>query len=76
MAKSHSCCHVSGAPSNLNALKTSAVQSADFSLMALYGLPVSSQPTATPIVAPVPLQVSDVHGPPGLDSLSTTVLRI
>ena len=76
MAKSHPCCQISAAPSNLHALKTSATQADDFSLMAVHSLPVSIQPIAAVAVAPVAFQNSDVHGPPGLESLSTTVLRI
>jgi hypothetical protein len=76
MAKSHSCCHISAAPSNLHALKTSPTQAGDFSFMAVHSLPVSGQSIAVPTVASATFQILDVHGPPGLESLSTTILRI
>lgn len=76
MAKSHPCCRISAMPSNLHAFKTSPVQSGDFNLMVSHSLPVSTQHLAVPMAAPVAFQVSDVHGPPGLESLGTTVLRI
>ena len=76
MAKSHPCCQISAVPTNLHAFKTSAVQSGDFNLLVSHCLLVSTQHLAVPMAAPVAFQVSDVHGPPGLESLSTTVLRI
>ena len=76
MAKSHSCCHSGAAPSDLQALKTSTVQSGDFTLGASHSLPVLTQLVTELFVAPAAFQVSDVHGPPGLESLTTTVLRI
>ena len=76
MVKSHPCCRISAAPSNLQALKTSATQIGDFTLMVSHSLPVSAQSITALTVAPVAFQISDVHGPPGLESLSTTILRI
>ena len=76
MAKSHPCCQMSAAPSNLHALKTSATQISDFSFTVLHSLPVSALCVPAPTVAPVAFQISDVHGPPGLESLGTTILRI
>jgi hypothetical protein len=76
MAKSHSCCQISAAPSNLQALKTSATQVADFNFMVLHSLPVSTQSIAVLTAASATFQISDVHGPPGLESLTTTILRI
>jgi hypothetical protein len=76
MAKSHSCCQISDAPSNLHALKTSATHVADFNSMVLHSLPVSAQSIPAETGASASLEISDVHGPPGLESLSTTVLRI
>ena len=76
MAKSHPCCQMSAVPSSLHALKTSATQISDFSLTVLHSLPTSAQSTAGLTAVLVAFQVSDVHGPPGLESLSTTLLRI
>ena len=76
MVKSHPCCQISVAPSNLQALKTSATQISDLTLVVSHSLPVSAQSIAAITVAPVGFQISDVHGPPGLESLSTTILRI
>lgn len=76
MAKSHPCCRITSVPSSLHAFKTSPVQSGDFNLMVSHSLPVSTQHLAVPVAAAVAFQVSDVHGPPGLEFLSTTVLRI
>ena len=76
MAKSHSCCQISAEPGNLHALKTSATQIGDFSFVVSHSLPVSAQSIAALTISPVAFQISDVHGPPGLESLSTTVLRI
>ena len=61
MTKSHPCCQMSAAPSDLNALKTSAVHSGDVSLMVSHSLVVSSQPIAGPSAAPVAFPVSDVR---------------
>ena len=76
MVKSHPCCRISAAPSNLQALKTSATQIGDFTLVGLHSLHVSAQSIAVLTVVPIRFQISDVHGPPGLESLSTTILRI
>ena len=76
MVKSHPCCQISAAPSNLQALKTSATQIGDFTLVVSHSLPVSAQSIPALTVEAVAFQISDVHGPPGLESLSTTILRI
>ena len=76
MVKSHPCCQISAAPSNLQALKTSATQIGDFTLVVSHSLPVSAQSIAALTIVPVRFQISDVHDPPGLKSLSTTILKI
>ena len=76
MAKSHPCCQMSAAPSNLHALKTSATQIGDFSFAVLHSLPISAQCIAALTASSAVFQISDVHGPPGLESLSSTILRI
>lgn len=76
MARSHSCCRISSAPSNLQALKTSATQVADLSFAVSHSLPVSTQSIAALKAPSLTFQISDVHGPPGLESLTTTILRI
>jgi hypothetical protein len=76
MAKSHSCCQISASPSNLQALKTSATQVADYKFMVLHSLAASTQSLPAPMDASASFQISDVHGPPGLESLTTTILRI
>ena len=76
MAKSHSCCQPTASPADLHALKASSSQSSDFSPVVLHGLPVSVQASAFFAPAPVVFQASSTHSPPGLESLTTTVLRI
>jgi hypothetical protein len=77
MAKSHSCCQISAEPGNIHALKKSATQSdGDFSFTVLHSLPASTLSIAALTISPAAFQISDVHSPPGLESLSTTVLRI
>ena len=76
MGKSHPCCQMSAAPSNLHAFKTSATQVGDLSLIVLHSLPVSVHSITALTATPMAFWISDVHGPPGLECLSTTVLRI
>ena len=75
MAKSHSCCQISAAPEKRQALKASGTQVADLSLMVVQNLRVSA-PAISATATHLALQVSDVHDPPGLESLTTTILRI
>jgi hypothetical protein len=76
MAESHSCCQISGASSDLHALKAPSSQFTDFTPVVLHGFPASIQVGAQFTLASVPFQVSGTHSPPGLDSLTTTILRI
>ena len=76
MTKSHSCCQVAAAPSNLQALKTSVTQAADFDFMASHSLLVSTQLIPALTAESATFQTSDVHDPPGLEALATTILRI
>jgi hypothetical protein len=76
MAKSHSCCQPTASPSDLHALKASSFQD-HLNLVALQGLPISVQAVTCLSLAPMAIQVSYTHSPPGLESLTTTtVLRI
>lgn len=75
MDKAHSCCQISAATEKLQALKTSATQVGDLNLTIVHSLPVSA-PAISASVANTGLQILDVHDPPGLESLTTTVLRI
>jgi hypothetical protein len=75
MAKSHPCCQPKGSPTDLHALK--APSSHDHSnLVVLQELPTSAQAFTWPSQAPMAFQVSYTHSPPGLASLTTTILRI
>jgi hypothetical protein len=76
MAQSHSCCQVSSSSSDHHALKAPSSEFTDFTPVVLHGFPVSIQVGAQFTLASVAFQVSRTHGPPGLDSLTTTILRI
>jgi hypothetical protein len=75
MAKSHPCCQPTSSPTDLQALKASSSQD-HLSLVVLHGLPVSAPSVTCLSLTPMALQVSYTHSPPGLESLTTTILRI
>lgn len=75
MAKSHSCCQPTASPSDLHALKAASSQD-NLSLVVLQGLPISARVVTCLSLAPMVFQVSYTHSPPGLESLTTTILRI
>jgi|SRR5579863_21056 len=74
MAKSHSCCETTTAP-DFNALKTTSSPD-HFSLVLLHTLPLTSQADAFFSLTQGSSGVSGTHSPPGLDSTTTTILRI
>jgi hypothetical protein len=76
MAQSHSCCQVSSSSSDHHALKAPSSEFTDFTPVVLHGFPVSIQVGAQFTLASVAFQVSGNQSPPGLDSLTTTILRI
>ena len=76
MAKSHPCCQVTATPADFHALKTASAQLDHVSLALLHALPLTSQADTYSSPAQWWSLVSRTHSPPGLESLSTTVLRI
>jgi hypothetical protein len=74
MTKSHPCCKVTATPADLHALKTAS--SDHVSLVLLHALPLIAQTGAYVSLAQWSSRVSCTHSPPGLESLTTTVLRI
>ena len=75
MAKSHPCCQPTGSPIDLHALKASSSHD-HMSLVVLQGLPISAQAVTCLSLIPMAFQVSYTHSPPGLESRTTTILRI
>jgi len=76
MAKSHPCCQVTATPADFHALKTASAQLDHVSLALLHALPLTSQADTYSSLARLSSRVSCTHSPPGLESLTTTVLRI
>lgn len=76
MAKSHPCCQVTAAPADFHALKTASSQLHHVSLVLFHALPLTAQPDTFCSLAQGASLVSCTHSPPGLESLTTTVLRI
>jgi hypothetical protein len=76
MAKSHPCCKVTATPTDFHALKTASSQLGHVSLVLFHALPLSAQTGAYLSLARWPSRVSCTHSPPGLESLTTTILRI
>ena len=76
MAKSHPCCKVSATPADFHALKTASSQLDHVSLVLFHALPLTAQTDAYFSLAQWSSRVSCTHGPPGLESRTTTVLRI
>src|SRR5882762_4214761 len=75
MAKSHPCCQPTGSPTDLHAPKASSSQD-HLSLVVLQGLPISAQAVTCLSLTPMAFQFSYTHSPPGLESQTTTILRI
>jgi hypothetical protein len=76
MAKSHPCCQVTATPADFHALKTASSQLDHVSLVLFHALPLTAQTDAYVSLAQWSSHVSCTHSPPGLESLTTTVLRI
>jgi hypothetical protein len=76
MAKSHPCCKVTATPADFHALKTASSQLHHVSPVLSHALPLTAQTSAYFSVAHWSSRVSCTHSPPGLESLTTTVLRI
>ena len=76
MAKSHPCCKVSATPADFHALKVASSQLDHVSPVLFHALPLTVQADAYFSLAQWSSRVSCTHSPPGLESLTTTVLRI
>ena len=76
MEKSHPCCQPTTTSIDFHALKTPSSSQDYLSLVVLQGLPISVQGVTCLSLTPIAFQVSYTHSPPGLESLTTTVLRI
>jgi hypothetical protein len=76
MAKSHPCCQSTATPADLHALKTASSKLHHVSLVLFHALPHTAQTGAYFSVPQWSSCVSCTHSPPGLESLTTTVLRI
>lgn len=76
MAKSHPCCQTTATPADFHALKTASSQLHHVGLVLLHALPLTTQIGAYVSLAQWSSRVSCGHSPPGLESLTTTVLRI
>jgi len=76
MAKSHPCCKVTATPANFHALKTACSQLDHVSLVLFHALLLTAQVDVYFSLAQWSSRVSCTHSPPGLESLTTTILRI
>jgi hypothetical protein len=76
MAKSHPCCQVTATPADFHALKTASSELDHVSLVLFHALLLTAQTDAYVSLAQWSSRVSCTHSPPGLESLTTTVLRI
>jgi hypothetical protein len=75
MAKSHGCCQIQASPSNFEVLKSSSFQ-LSCSFADLHVQPPTFQATGDSPLLVIATIASEPHGPPGLSSVTTTVLRI
>src|SRR6266851_2345371 len=75
MAKSHPCCQVTATPADFHALKTASSQ-LHVSLVLFHALSLTAQANAYFSLAQLSSRVSCTHSPPGLESTTTTILRI
>ena len=76
MTKSHPCCQVTATPADFHALKTASSQVHHVSLVLFHALPLTAQTDAYFSLAQWSSGVPCTHSPPGLESITTTVLRI
>lgn len=76
MAKSHPCCQVTATPADLHAFKPASSQLPPVSLVLFPAQPLAAQADARFLRGQWSSQSSCTHSPPGLDSSSTTILRI
>ena len=76
MAKSHPCCQATATPADFHALKTASSQLDRVSLVLFHALPPTAQTDAYVSLAQWSSRVLCTHGPPGQESLNTTILRI
>ena len=76
MAKSHPCCKVTGTPADFHALKTTSSPLDHVSLVLFHALPNTVQANVYFSLAQRSSRVSCTQSPPGLESLTTTILRI
>ena len=76
MAKSHPCCQVTATPADFHALKTASSQLHHGSLVLFHALPLTAQADSYFSLAQWSSRDSCTHSPPGLESLTTTILRI
>jgi hypothetical protein len=75
MAKSHGCCQAQASPGNFEVLKSSSLQ-LTCSFAELHMAPTTFQATGDSPLRLIARIASEPHGPPGLSSVATTVLRI
>jgi hypothetical protein len=75
MAKSHGCCQIQASPSNFEVLKSNSFQ-LNCSVADLHLQPAIFQTTGDSPLLVIAEIASESHGPPGLSSVTTTVLRI
>ena len=76
MAKSHPCCKVTATPADFHALKTASSLLDHACPVLFHALPLTAQTDVYFSLAQWSSRVSCTHSPPGLESLTTTVLRI
>ncbi len=76
MAKSHPCCQVTATPADLHAFKPASSQLHPVSLVLFPAHPPAAQGDARFLLGQWSSQSSCTHSPPGLDSSTTTILRI
>jgi hypothetical protein len=76
MAKSHPCCQSIATPAYFHALKTASSQLHHVRLVLFHALPLTAHADPYCSLAQWSSRVSCTHSPPGLESLTTTILRI
>ena len=76
MAKSHPCCQTTATPADFHALKSASSQLDHVGSLLFHALPLTAQADTYCSFAQWSSPVSCTHSPPGLESLTTTILRI
>lgn len=76
MAKTHPCCQVNARPADIHALITASSQLHNVTLILSHMLRYTPPVDAHFSSAQWSSRVSCTHSPPGLDSTTTTILRI